>query len=542
MAVAFYALRHPLQSALFYKESLKNSLSERVASCANALKQFHASYLDGMSPFRKSILGRMAFGLGFETVGALVGASMGGALMGMACKRLAPVLAAAGLGGSLYSLRGKLALVGAASLCVPCALYVLPAAFNLMALWIGESGFWIGANVGMVLGGYAGLHLFGSRIAFWDRTDSCDTYVVGMSKSVLVGEVFQRVIVRSTLPIACYPINLCRTLIRQVVQMMAYNSGSVIRICKSLFREKELSHTVIIPLVAKSLCNKYCETNAIPLTQRLVGLLASTIGVVPWVEQKIQFLLNLEFFQKYCQRTIEIFGQNSHKVTAALMRGFIRYVELAQEAESMDHLKEKIPKESLAFINQFCSTHIDSFADSILSSIQEAGENLYGNPIPMDVDTRKPLLSLHMKYFLADFLCHLDFNLLKSEEEQTFILKLTEIFACSFNQPCHSHRMIKVLSQGIQMAVPPVYFWREFIRKYIEQPEERAYVNFEIHLPPGVGEQAPPVHVTPRVDPSQYEQVSQEDALAACDDYKANGDFPALAAAVAALENVGGES
>lgn len=512
MAVAFSILKHPHQAYLHYADSLKNSLSNRIASCTGALKQFHASYLTKESLFRKSIVGHMIFGLGFETIGAVAGAAVGGSLLGTAFKRLAPVFAAAGIGGALYSLKGRAALVTMGVLCVPCPMYVLPAAFKLMALWIGGTGAWLGTNVGLVLGGYVGLSLFGSKVTLWDRTDSYRTYAVVMGVSILAGEFFQRAVS------AEFPWSLLR-FGRPIVQTLVYNVSSICGICGSLFREKRLKQEVVIPLIVKGLCDKYCEKNAQPFTDHLVRMLSSTFGVIPWMEQQIQFFLKLECFQTYCRSTIDRFKGNSHKITAALMRGFGKYMELVKKAKNLEQLKEKIPNKPLFFVNYFCSARTDAMAESILTSIQQAGIDLYGNPIPVDIMKMKPLLSMHIRYFLTYFLCNLDFRVLEESEEQIFISKLIDAFSSVLDQPCFSHLTIDLLGKGIKIAAPRAYFLKKHIGRFIEPPEQTAVLECVIQLPEELGAVSP-VHGFGNVG-HDYEHIDKEQVLGAVDDYKA---------------------
>lgn len=523
MAVTFSLLGSPHHACLSYANSLKNSLSNRVVSCAGALKQFYGSYLARESPFRKSVIGCMIFGFGFETIGAVAGAAIGGSLIGAACKRLAPVIVAAGIGGALYSLRGRVALVTTAALFVPCAMVALPSAFNLMALWIGGTGAWLGANAGLVLGGYAGLSLFGSKVTLWDRSDSYRTYAVLMGVSIVAGEVFQRALSVE------FPWSLLR-FGRPIVQTFVYNLSSIFGICGSLFREKRLKQEVVIPLIIKSLCDKYCEKNAQPFTDKLIHMLSSTVGVIPWMEQQIQFFLKLECFQTFCQSTVDKFKGNSHKIAAALMRGFGQYMQLVKEAKNLEQLKEKIPSAPLIFVNTFCCAQTDAMAESILTSIQQTGIDLYGSPIPVDIVKMKPLFSMHIRYFLTYFLWNLDFRVLEECEEQMFISKLVDAFTSVLDQSSSSHKIIGLLGKGVQFAVPRAYFLKKHIGRFIEPPEQTALLECAMRVPADLGD-VPPVHVFGRVDLSEYVRVTRESVLEDIDDHKIEiTGLPALAA------------
>lgn len=307
----------------------------------------HSQILDNR--YAKSILGRVVTCSAAETIGGLAGGYAGGALMGTALKEIGkygfpvflryqtPLL-------TLFVLQHKtsrlaltlLGITAAIQFAVP--LQTLSEWGAIGGLFLGElSGKWIGT----ILGGYAGLVAMQSTIPFWDDTIPCDSYLVGMSKYLFVGEVFDTVVARSTLPYLNLPINIGRGCMGLIVKTVAYNSNPVISTLKDSFRGKKISHEVLIPLFVKMFCSRYCEANSVPITSQLINIVSQTINVIPEASHQFRFLLRQPALFGPLETGVHHLSLLSDKFATIFMRAFRGYVGLFQKSPTLQEAYRK---------------------------------------------------------------------------------------------------------------------------------------------------------------------------------------------------------
>lgn len=212
-------------SLLFYRPLFKAS-----DLCFEALQGFYqkirAPILD--QPLAKSIVGRLALCASAEFAWGVAGSYVGEAalrpigthLLPVAVRCIIPVSAAV----VLYSARSKTAKVALLVL-AGTTLVNHSASLEQLSQWGASAGAWLGKNMGMILGGYAGLIFTQCDVPFWDHAAHCDAYSVGMAKYVVAGQIFDSVVLSSTIPYLGPLFNIPRNTIGLVVKSAAYNSN-----------------------------------------------------------------------------------------------------------------------------------------------------------------------------------------------------------------------------------------------------------------------------------------------------------------------------
>ncbi len=432
---------------------------------------------------RSSILGRIVMGAGAELIGGAIGAYCGGSIVGRGLAELgyhvAPLAGATALYGLLkhpkITKTAILGFVATAGVTVPVAYAALSALGSPACICAGT---WIGRNVGTILGGYAGLKFTQTSIPFWDRTAWADSYAVGMTKHIVAGEIFNATVASSTLPVLCYPLNIIRGICETVVRMLAYNSNPVISAVKTTFRERQLSQEALLPLAVKVLCQKYCEKNAAPITTKLLQIFSRTFNAIPEAANKMESLLRLYAYVP-CEAAINNLGNQSEKVSILLMRSFVGYANcIAKYPEpegDFDRFKRafkaefKGATEISQLISPLLQGQIENLAQSILQAIQDSERDLTGHVLTENTDVLKPLLALHIKYFLIYTLLNRDIKPLTVDEEREFFVKLEKAFFSLYDkQPLRS---VEKLTHA---ALTFFFQFKKWVYPMLAKPEQAA--------------------------------------------------------------------
>ncbi len=424
------------------------------------------------SSFGKCIAGRFIACSALEFLGSTLGAYLGGPVLGTAIYHLRVLAPVAQVALFLSDVQKKTTLVAAAAFGVSVAAAGLP--------W--SACMWLGSQAGFILGGYAGLMLSESSISFWDHTINCDSYLVGMTKFIVAGEIFDRVITRAEIPYFHLPLNAFRSICASLVKTFAYHSNSVLHIFKSLIREKKFNQEVIIPHFVKMTCSKFCKQNAVPVTTRMIKILSEGLNVFPSATKFIRTFLSHPIFLNQFQSVIESLSENSDRLTMILMRSFLGYVDLVQnskgckDAKTLADLKMALKKEiwgaaMLSWaVSPLCKASFESNAETFLNGLDEAEKDLLSISFLQEVEKIKPYLAAHLKYFIFYAVTHPNFNLLSTEEEEVFFHKLSDLFFSIHKTGIAPNALQKMT----HCLISAFFFFKAHVCHFIEQPDETA--------------------------------------------------------------------
>lgn len=434
-------------------------------------------------PVARSILGRVAACAISEIAGAVIGAYIGGPILGIICKRLGEVVPVAGAGASLWALRNRVSLVATAALGLPNPFDSIPRAWEYLTGACSEigyqGGYWLGQSAGTILGGYAGLKASGSDVPFWQPTVSCDCYSVGMVKFLVAGELLERTISRCAIPFISLPVNVGRALIFSCLKTMAYNSNSVLSAFKSLVRQKGLGQDVLAPLFVKLFFSRYCQQNAARAANKLIYAVSQPFDFIPHLSRQMRGFLGL--FSGYFQEAFKSIGEQGDKLTILIMRRFVQYADLVWTLGDVEDLEEtlkqalKVSQLTLIFMDQIeIQSKIEEAVLTGLASIQELERDLVGKTLLEPSEEMRKTLCVHIKYFLLFLFQDFDFSLLSPKEEKRFFQYLANKIIFLYSEKTSHQRMVSVVEKVIQGAISAFFFIKWSFSKFIMQREEDA--------------------------------------------------------------------
>lgn len=442
-------------------------------------------------PVARSILGKVAISAVSEIAGSMIGAYIGGPMIGIFCKRLGAVAPIAAAGAALWSLRSRVFLAAIAVLGVPNPIDSIPRIWEHLTGACSEigyrGGFWLGQSAGVILGGYAGLRASGSDVPFWQSTVSCDSYSVGMVKFLLAGEILERTISTCAIPFISFPVNVGRTLIFSCIKTMAYNSNSVLSAFKSLIRRKGLGQDVLAPLFFKVFLSRYCQHNAAHVANKLIYAISQPFNCIPLFSRQIRGFLGL--FSGYFQEGLKIIGDQGDKLTTLIMRRFVQYADFIANLGEVEDLEEtlkqqlKVSQIVLVFMNQIeIQSKIEEAVSKALASIQELEQDLIGIPQLLPSEEMRKKVCLHIKYFLLFLLQDLDISLLSPEEEKRFFQYLANKIIFLYSEKSSHHRMVSVVEKVILGSISAFFFLKWSFSKFIMQRDEDAVLMVPLEM------------------------------------------------------------
>ncbi|MBX7067664.1 MAG: hypothetical protein K1X28_10590 [Parachlamydiales bacterium] len=453
-------------------------------------------------PVAKSILGKVVVCAISEAVGGMIGAYLCGPLFGLVCKGLGEIVPIAAAGAGLFRLQKRIGLVALAVLGVPNPFESIPASWGILSSFSSSmgygAGYWLGQGAGTILGGYAGLKMAGSDVPFWDHTVSCDGYSVGMTKFLMAGEIFERVVAKCTVPIISLPVNLVRTVSAIVIKAIAYNSNSVSAAFKSLVRQRGLGHDVLVPLFVKLFLSRYCQQNATPITNKLIYAISQPFNFVPLLSAQVRKFLSL--FSDHFKDAIKTIGGQGDKVTTLIMRRFIQYNDLVRNSEScknahnLEELEAALKNEldisewKLKILEQIeIESKLEPSIAASLKSIEDIERELIGQSILKNTAELKSAIALHSKYFLLFLLQDIQFNLLTPEEEKRFFL----VAANNYFSIYPENRGVLLAKKVVDFAISAFFLWKMRVSRFFMQKEQDVILLAPVMIPEDVGKRPP---------------------------------------------------
>jgi hypothetical protein len=433
--------------------------------------------IEKVRPFSKSILGNVAKCAVAETVCGIAGSMAGGIVGGRVCQRLGSMALAGGTvaGGDYAYHKNRKALLALAITAgiVQCVVF----SEDQQAAGFLIFGEWAGSAIGTILGGYAGLKLAGSRIDLIDRVTPTDSYTVNMIKHQAVEEVFEAVIVKSSLPYVSPIFNLPRYVVKAILKTSGYNSQFLVPVIRKSFQERKLVPTV--PLILKMLTNRYCVDNSSHLAAKVTKLLS--LKMLPTILQKGMDLLSQTALLPQIKASIEFLGKNTDILANVTMRSLLKYVEVVKR---IDHknlkaaLKEAIPFSTLVspVFDLPMKEKIRGWANSIVDSIREMEVELTGYQLLTDpeIEALRFTLTVHLKYYVIYTLlnCNNLTDALSPIEERDFFNDLNNAFFAIYTHESRPNRVAQALRKTTGLAIDGIHK----LRRFIEQAEQNTGV------------------------------------------------------------------
>jgi len=441
--------------------------------------QVLASLIEKVRPLGKSILGKIAKNAAAETACGIAGSVVGEFVIGGACQQLGPVVIAAGaLAACGYAFMKKKPLVGVVLLgAVSQCSYEQQKAAGFVV------GQWVGRGVGTILGGYAGLKIVGSKVNLIDRVTPTDSYSVGMTKFILIGEIFDAAIVKASFPYAAIVVNIPRHLVKTVFQMGGYNSQMVVPYVRSCFRAKKLVQP--LPTTLKMICNRYCIANSFQIASKLTAL--TSLKILPMIVEKGLALFGKNAILPQIQGGVEFLGLHSDLFTTIAMRSLHQYMEMLKKVDHND-LEASLKKEIFGaaavspVFDLALKSNIVDWANSMIESIRELEVALTGYLL-LSEEAAEPLkqtLANHLKYYFIYTLlnCNKLTNELSPIEERDFFSDLNHAFFTIYTHPSNPSRIAQGLEKTTAFAIHCIHK----LQRFIEQEEHNAMFVGQVHF------------------------------------------------------------
>lgn len=452
----------------------------RATSCL--IKRVPGPTIEKVTQIASSVLSKVITNAIVETGGVMAGSLACEAAFAFVCVNVSPpILACLSVLGLTYSVVKKnRPLLIPALVATTILSPIIPAEQRVSTLLsVGSCA----ANVvGTILGGYAGLKLIGNKISLVDRVSPTDSYSVNMFKFLLVGGIYENVIVKSSIPYISPFFNFPRGLVKVVFQAMAYNSQDLIPIFQKCVREKTLAPT--LPSALQMISNRYCIKHSPKIARSLTKLVSETI-FPSFVNKKGDVILVP--FTSSIQSAIEKLGKNSGTIATVAMRGFVQYMDLLKKLDPIK-LEEDLQKrmhwyaQLSPIITNVIGGNIKNWSSSILQVLQESEIELFGLRISGDEQSKKieEMLSIHLKYYLFYILSNFDklSSDLSPMEERDFLSYVGGTFFSVYTNPSSPNVVARFLQKATHVLCKMVYL----VRKFVERAEQNTMIEPSIKI------------------------------------------------------------
>lgn len=531
-AISFFFYRPFRNASNYCADILVIPLANRLEPIARGLLE----RAEKMRPFANSLIGRIVKSAAAETACSIAGAAAGEMVVGSLCYAVGPQIVPAvcliGLAGSVVAKKKPQIALFTIGL-------VLPAFFtrSKQAEYFVQAGEYAGRTVGTIVGGYVGLtKLAGAKIDLVNRTRPSDSYSVNMLKFQAAGEVFDAVIVRSSIPYAGALINLPRNAVKSVVQALAYNSQSSLPLLRKCLKEKRIA--LSIPQAVKLVCSRYSVESSGIWASQAAQLASKTI--FPSFVQRMGSLMSERVFAPPLKNGIDFMAAHSGEFVSIFMRGLTQYSDLVQSIRSdfpdlaveddedlvaihplhddrknqggassaRSHLvldsvllkkalKMKIPGASLVspLFDTVMKGSVQEWSEALIEMIGDAEKEVFGVEMGGEGRTQflQEFLPIHLKYFLIYVLLHS--NRLGAEltllEERDFFEALNRAFFSVYTNGSQPHRGVRFLQSAVSSGVDGLVSLRKFFETTEEETVVAAPMAFaEDHFPPAAAESA----------------------------------------------------
>lgn len=479
-----------------------------IDRCQSVTKKVHDCALEAMErakPYGDSLIGRTVKSAATETLCSVVGGIAGqivvGHLSAAIGPQVVPVVCLVGIAAAAHKKnKFQIALYS-------CG-FIFPAFLskNRRAELFLQLGQYAGSTMGGILGGYAGLRkLIGCNVELINPTRPSDSYLVNMLKFQAAGEIFDAVIVRSSIPYARFLVNLPRNALKSVCQTLAYNSQVSIPLARKFFKDKKISIT--IPLAVKMVCSRYCVENSNGMALRMTQMISKTI--LPKAMESVGGVIGYTVLVGPLRNGIDYLGDNSGRMISILMRGFNQYGRIIKEIygdtppwvvkevddlvkiDTLDHkandqmaagdsfigldldrleknLKDKMPGTEIAssIIDQTLRPNLDEWSNSLARMLQEMETEIFGTQILSEeqADFLRKCGPIYMKYYLIYIF--LNAQKLDTEltliEERDFFEGINEAFFAIYAQSTRPSRVAQCLRRTTSFALESLYRARRF--------------------------------------------------------------------------------
>lgn len=475
----------------------------------------------------QSLLGKVVVYSLADTGGAIAGSALGSTILGNMGSDIGRGLVSIGFLGAMAG--SGILVLKYASLEKTRKIYLTAMIATTIGLMIitssnerGKYGAWlgrligeeVGSFVGTILGGFALLNLAGSPTVFFDQHHPWDSYSTSTARFLVVGRVFESVIVKPSIPLIGLLLRILRKITCIALQNFAYNSNTLISLVVESLKRRTFAKPRFSAF-AKMAINTYCGHNTKFFEEEFSRF--SLKKIFPTLATH-QFNL-IRKFDRFLLGSlideIKYLAEHSDRVASKAISAFHEYMELLTGSKELieahekfrkalldktgEHLqykekiiqliREKISGENPTLWNQISQSIVDygwtsDNAQHLLKTLDELimqmEISLVGLPLtdPRQASYLTEVFDVYLQHYLIFLLFkYPQLEALTPEQEEQSIATLMNLIFNHYVKPILPESIAKLSYRIITGSLKTALKTQNSLTLFFRQPEQASYIH-----------------------------------------------------------------